>query len=117
MNKIEIQKIAQDTFKANPEAKVCFITSDGFPFLSKNAADLHKNTNSKKKKLEVIEVKNDSFATSEEKGKEKVKPLSKMNLTELNEAAVLLGIEAPEGSTKAEIVKLIEDVTNKDIKE
>ena len=117
MNKSEIQKIANSVFKANKDAKEVFITSDGFPFLSKNAADLHKNTNRGKKKLEVIEVKNENFATSKKAAPKKEVKLSKMNLTLLTELATSKGIEVPEKATKAEIITLIEDVINAEIKD
>jgi hypothetical protein len=125
MNKTEIQKLAQDTFKSNPDAKECFITSDGYVFLSKNAADLHKNTNPKKKKLTVIPMVNEAFGASDAKKgdkkqkdqKSKGKKLSAMNKTELLAVAKLKDIRVDEGATNPEIVKLIEDVINAEIKE
>jgi len=123
MNKTEIQKTAEGVFKSHPEAKGVFITSDGHAFLSKNSADLHKNTNRGKKKLEVIEVKNDSFAASKKKAPKKDAPkkdapvsLKKMNLTLLTEVATSKGIEVPEKATKAQIIELIEAVINAEIK-
>lgn len=112
MNKQQIEKISQDVFKENPKAKKVFITSDGYPFLSENAANLHKNTNRGKKKLEVLEVANNAFATSELK---EVK-LSKMNKTLLTELATSKGIDVPAEATKADIIKLIEEVINAEIK-
>ncbi len=112
MNKQQIEKISQDVFKENPKAKKVFITSDGYPFLSENAANLHKNTNRGKKKLEVLEVANNAFATSEPK---EVK-LSKMNKTLLTELATSKGIDVPAEAPKADIIKLIEEVINAEIK-
>jgi hypothetical protein len=117
MNTTEIQKTADGVFKEHPEAKSVFITSDGHAFLSKNSADLHKNTNHSKKKLEVIEVKNETFAASKTtEGVTEVK-LSKMNKTLLTELAISKGIEVPEEATKAEIIALIEAVINAEIQE
>lgn len=111
MTKTDIQQLAADVFKSNPSAKTVFITSDGFPFLTKNAAELHKNTNRGTKKLEVIEVKNEAFPSNEGPAAASDKPLAKMNKAELLEVAVSKGIEAPADATKAEIIKLIEAVT------
>lgn len=112
MTKQEVETIAQEIFKKHPEAKVAFITSDGFAFLHKNAADLHKNTNGKKK-LEVIEAPNKDFATT----KTEETNISKMNKTLLTELAISKGIEVTAEATKAEIIALIEAVLKSEIKE
>lgn len=52
----EIKKVAKQVFAKVPDAKKAYITSDGQGFASKNMADLHKNTNAKKAKLQVYEI-------------------------------------------------------------
>jgi len=49
----KIKEIGAKTLKENPQVKQVFITSDGYPFLSKNAAQLHANSNPKSKKLSI----------------------------------------------------------------
>ena len=62
----DLQKIANDFFAANPDVEKVYVTTDGFVFLTSNAANLHKNTNAEKKKLSVKEFENNAPA----KGKE-----------------------------------------------
>ena len=62
----DLQKIANDFFTANPDVEKVYVTTDGFVFLTSNAANLHKNTNAEKKKLSVKEFENNAPA----KGKE-----------------------------------------------
>lgn len=58
------------------------------------------------------QMKNSPFYTAipdvEPDAQEGVKPLSKMNKDELLAAAQAAGIDVPDGSTKAEIVELIQ---------
>lgn len=58
------------------------------------------------------QMKNSPFYTAipdaQEGDNEGVKPLSKMNKDELLAAAQAAGIDVPDGSTKAEIVELIQ---------
>jgi hypothetical protein len=64
-----------------------------------------------------MEVVNDAFSDEGSDNKNTEKPLSKLNKTELTEVAVLKGIEVPAEATKAEIIKLIEAVTESEVKE
>lgn len=49
----KIQDIGAKTLKDNPTAKKVFVTSDGIPFLTENAANLHATSNASKKTLTV----------------------------------------------------------------
>jgi len=62
----DLQKIANDFFAANPDVEKVYVTTDGFVFLTQNAAHLHKTTNANQKKLEVKVFENNAPA----KGKE-----------------------------------------------
>ena len=107
MNKDQINQLAQDTLKKFPDAKSVFITSDYQVFLTKNACDLHKNTNPKKK-LESVEIKKTSFSVdnSEETGAEK--PLNKLKKAELETLAKELKVDITSASNNGDRVKLIE---------
>lgn len=114
MNKIDIDKRAKETFKGFPEAEECFVATDGNVFLSKNAADLNKNTNPGKKKIQYVRVENSEFANSEgsnKKGSDKKgsdqKILSKMTKAELEQTAKGL-VDISKAANNADRVKLIE---------
>jgi len=49
----KIKDIGVKTLKDNPTAKKVFVTSDGIPFLTENAANLHATSNASKKTLIV----------------------------------------------------------------
>ena len=48
-----LKEIANQVFEKNKEAEKVFVTSDGVPFLSQNAATLHATTNPIGKKLKI----------------------------------------------------------------
>jgi len=54
-----LQKIAQGFFKKNPDVEKVYVTSDGYVFLKKNAADLHAQHNPAGKKLSVKVFENE----------------------------------------------------------
>ena len=56
----DLQKIANDFFTANPDVEKVYVTTDGFVFLTQNAAHLHKTTNANQKKLEVKVFENNA---------------------------------------------------------
>ena len=56
----DLNKIANDFFAKNKEAKKIYVTDDGYVFLNKNMADLHAKSNPAGKKLTVKEFVNDS---------------------------------------------------------
>lgn len=107
MKKEEIQALAADIFKNNPEAKKVFIASDGNGFISENAALLHKNTK-KGDKVTITEVVNENFededATDLTKAK---KDLMKLNKPDLEKMAEDLKIDLSELDTKAKIADAI----------
>jgi len=55
----DLNKIANDFFAKNKEAKKIYVTDDGYVFMNKNMADLHANSNPAGKKLTVKEFVND----------------------------------------------------------
>jgi len=44
----DLQKLASDFFKKNPKTEKLYVSTDGYLFVSKNAAELHKKTSSGK---------------------------------------------------------------------
>lgn len=117
MKKQELEKIAKEVFKSHKDAEKCFVTTDGQAFLSKNAADLHKNTNKKSKGLKVVEFSNPSIGEDKDGGKggngsEVTFPLTEKDvnafkLADLQKMAEDLKIDIKELDTKAKIADAI----------
>jgi hypothetical protein len=108
------QEIADQTFKDNKDADKVFVC-DGFPFLTENAANLHKNT-SGKKDLKVFPFARAEESTPKKKKKKKVTApatepvaLDKLKLAELQAVATKELIRFEEKATRAELIKLIND--------
>lgn len=115
MKQAEIKKVAENVFKKRPELDQAFVTSDGFGFASKNAANLHKTTNPKKQKIEIFTVSKEGTSDAKSKkasddksdDQDKTLDVSKVNKVQLQEDAKALGIEFTDKTTKAELVELI----------
>ena len=105
MKQQKINKIAAGIFERNPELDVAFITSDGFGFINKNSAELHKNTNALKKKLTLYTVKKSELTLSNQQND--VKTMSK---PELQDYAKTLGIDFKSKDTKPELLEKIQKV-------
>lgn len=111
------QQIADEAFKKNKDLNEVFVTSDGYPFFTKNAADLHKNT-SGKKDLKVYPFSRKEQTTTEKvENTEKVVKLDKLNKANLIKVAVKKGIRPDDSATKADIIKAIEDLDKTKINE
>ena len=109
MKKEEIQALAADIFKNNPEAKKVFIASDGNGFISENAALLHKNTK-KGDKVTITEVVNENFEDEDGGAKDlpkTQKDLMKLTKPALEKMAEDLKIDLLELDTKAKIADAI----------
>jgi len=65
----DLNKIANDFFAKNKEAKKIYVTDDGYVFLNKNMADLHAKSNPAGKKLTVKEFENGSKPKNDETAK------------------------------------------------
>jgi hypothetical protein len=100
------QQIADTAFDKNKDLNEVFVTSDGYPFATKNAANLHKNTSGKKG------IKIFYFTRKEDEQKEiespKVVKLDKLNKADLIKVAEAKGIRPDENATKAQIIEQIE---------
>lgn len=61
----DLQKLASDFFKENPNVEKLYVSTDGYLFTSKNAADLHKQTSTGKVEIKVFENKPETGEGSE----------------------------------------------------
>lgn len=101
------QEIAEAYFEKNKEANEIHICG-GFEFKTKNAAELHKNTSTKKGlKVCSFERKEVAEAPTTEP---KAKALDKMNKPELQQVAKNLDIRFEENDTKAQLIEQITKV-------
>ena len=111
------QEIADKAFSKNKELNEVFVTSDGYPFATENAANLHKNT-SGKKGLKVVSFNRKEAAQDDQKNKTKnpVK-LDRLKLDELRKLAESKGIRPEDNATKAEIIPGLEALEKTKINE
>jgi hypothetical protein len=102
------QEIADAAFDKNKDLNEVFVTSDGYPFATENAANLHKDTSGKKG------IKVFPFTKKEDEQKEikspKVVKLDKLNKADLIKVAEAKGIRPDENATKAKIIEQIEAI-------
>jgi hypothetical protein len=107
------QQIADESFDKNKDLNEVYVSSDGYPFATENAANLHKNT-SGKKGLKVF-----PFARKEAVTKSATEPatvkLDKLKLAQLIKLAESKGIRPEERATKAQLIEQIEIVLNSEI--
>lgn len=109
------QQIADEAFEKNKDLDKVFVTSDGYPFASENAANLHKNT-SGKKGLKVFPFsRKEAIKTEKVATTEKVVKLDKLNKANLIKVAISKGIRPEDSATKADIIKAIEDLEQTNI--
>lgn len=94
-------------FKDNPHLNRYFETTDGQKFYTKNSAELHAK-DLKEKEVKEFKRSDADLDTNEGDSEDKRKSVSKMNLTELKEELIKLGIKA-EPKTKAEAKGWIKD--------
>jgi len=106
-----LQSIAEGFFKKNPKTKKVYVTSDGYVFINKNAADLHAKHNPSGKKLSVQMFENltgdkpDSGAsTGSATGKEK-KLSAEERIEKINKAQTPEEVETLLKGEKAKTVK------------
>lgn len=102
MKKLSNQEIADNVFKKNKEANKVFVCG-GYPFLTVNAANLHRTT-SGKKELKVVECLRKEAPSNTDNKK---KTLSQLNLTELKALAKEREVLFEEGVTKKELKELL----------
>jgi hypothetical protein len=107
------QEIAAETFASNKSLKEVFVSSDGYPFVSENAANLHKDTSGKKGI--TVEKFTKSASTKPATEPTPVK-LDKLKLSQLIKVAESKGIRPEERATKAQLIEQIEIVLNSEIK-
>lgn len=105
-----LKSIAAQVFDKNPDVDEVYVTSDGYSFLSSNAANLHKNTNKEKKKIKVVSFKREETADD---SADKAKSFSKMKKDELIAFAQSNGIDISEATNNDERVQAIEDALAK----
>ncbi len=97
-----LKEIAAKQFAKDKDLDKVFITTDGYPFYTENAANLHKNTNSKK------EMKVYSFSREVE-GESTDKSIDKMKKDELIAYAASNKIDISEASNNDERVAVIKE--------
>ena len=104
MKKLSNQEIADKVFKENKDANEVFVTSDGYPFTTKNAADLHATTSGKK--LKVFPFTKKEEAKKETKNKETApKKLENLKLDELKAVATKELVRYDDAVTKAQLIE------------
>jgi hypothetical protein len=108
------QQIADESFDKNKDLNEVYVSSDGYPFATENAANLHKNT-SGKKGLKVFPFARKEAVTKSAKAPAPVK-LDKLNKADLIKVAESKGIRLEENATKAQIIEQIEIVLNSETK-
>lgn len=111
------QQIADSIFEKNPEADKAFVSSDGYGFLTENAANLHKNTSGKKDLKVYPFTRKEETKTDKVENTDKVVKLDKLNKANLIKVAISKGIRPDDSATKADILKAIEDLEKTQIKE
>jgi len=111
------QEIANEVFKKNNDLQKVFVCGK-FPFATENAANLHKNT-SGKKDLKVFPFTRTEGSGNDDTGNTDEKPvkLDRLKLAELQIVAKSKGIRPDENATRADIIKLIEDLDKSQITE
>ncbi|MCI2229581.1 hypothetical protein MC378_10415 [Polaribacter sp. MSW13] len=112
MAKKTSQQIANEAFQNSKDLDKVFVTSDGYPFATENAANLHKNT-SGKKALKIYPFTRPEMvskpATNKVTDAKPVK-LDKLKLDELRAVATKEGIRFEDKATKAQLIADIEKV-------
>lgn len=96
---------AKEIFAKNKEVNKVFITSDGFPFITENAANLHKN------RTKGLTMSSYTRSLEPKTTKEPtVLSLEKLNKKDLTKVAEARGIRVDESATKANIINVIKIV-------
>lgn len=110
------QEISEPIFEKNKDLKEVYITSDGFAFITKNAAQLHAQTSGKKGITVETVLKAGEAKKTPKENKEPIK-LKALKLEELKALALQKGLRPDYNATKVEIIKAIEDLEQIKIKE
>jgi len=93
----DLNSIAKTFFDKNKDVEKVYITSDGFVFINKNAADLHANTSDKK--LSVKKFENTTVSVDEPK------KTAEERIAAIEEAETIEAVEALLKGEKAKTVK------------
>ena len=93
----DLNSIAKTFFEKNKDVEKVYITTDGFVFINKNAADLHANTSDKK--LSVKKFENTTVSVDEPK------KTAEERIAAIEEAETIEAVEALLKGEKAKTVK------------
>ena len=113
MKKTDLDKIANDFFAKHKVIESIIVSSDGLVFIAENAANLHKNTNSKKLKITLNTYKAPTVASKDEGEEDGVvfpmdeKTIKSLKLPDLQKMAEDLKIDLKDLDTKAKIADAI----------